>query len=134
MSGQRYQVVIVGAGLVGAAAALALGRQGMRVALIERQPPASLDEDWDTRIYAISPASQRFLERTQAWQRMDASRLQPVFRMDVKGDSSGAIRLDAYEAGVSHLATIVESGRLQHALWQALEEFGSSSCMFRVSS
>ena len=63
MSGERYQVVIVGAGLVGAAAALALGRQGLRVALIERQPPAQPDEAWDTRIYAISPASQRFLER-----------------------------------------------------------------------
>ncbi|MDP2265243.1 MAG: FAD-dependent oxidoreductase, partial [Thiobacillus sp.] len=39
MTTERYQVVIVGAGLVGAAAALALSRQGLRVALIERQPP-----------------------------------------------------------------------------------------------
>ncbi|MBS1146022.1 MAG: ubiquinone biosynthesis hydroxylase [Proteobacteria bacterium] len=125
MSSERYQVVIVGAGLVGAAAALALGRQGLRVALVERQPPQVPDEAWDTRIYAISPASQRFLERSHAWQRMDASRIQPVFRMDVMGDTSGAIRLDAYEAGVSHLATIVESGRLQHALWQALQADGN---------
>jgi len=125
MSGERYQIVIVGAGLVGAAAALALGRQGLRVALVERQPPHLPDETWDTRIYAISPASQRFLERLGAWQRMDAGRIQPVFRMDVAGDRFGAIRLDAYEAGVSHLATIVEAGRLQHALWQALQAAGN---------
>ncbi|MDO9219784.1 MAG: UbiH/UbiF family hydroxylase [Thiobacillus sp.] len=125
MSSERYQVVIVGAGLVGAAAALALGRQGLRVALIERQPPQTPDETWDTRIYAISPTSQRFLERCGAWQRLDASRIQPVFRMDVAGDTSGALRLDAYEAGVSHLASIVESGRLQHALWQALQADGN---------
>ena len=125
MSGERYQVVIVGAGLVGAAAALTLGRQGLRVALVERQLPHAIDETWDTRIYAISPASQRFLERLGAWQRMDAQRIQPVFRMDVAGDRSGAIRLDAYEAGVSHLAAIVESGRLQHALWQALQADGN---------
>ena len=125
MSGERYQVVIVGAGLVGAAAALALGRQGLRVALVERQPPNVPDETWDTRIYAISPASQRFLERIGAWQRMDADRIQPVFRMDVAGDTTGAIRLDAYEAGVSHLATILESGRLQDALWQALQADGN---------
>jgi 2-octaprenyl-6-methoxyphenol hydroxylase len=125
MSAERYQVVIVGAGLVGAAAALALGRQGLRVALIERQPPSVPDDAWDTRIYAITPANQRFLERLGAWQRMDAGRVQPVFRMDVAGDTSGAVRLDAYESGVSHLAAIVESGRLQDALWQALEADGS---------
>ena len=56
---------------------------------------------------------------------MDAGRIQPVYRMDVAGDASGAIRLDAYESGVSHLATILESGRLQHALWQAIEADGN---------
>lgn len=125
MSEARYQAVVVGAGLVGAATALALGRQGLRVALIERAPPAVPNEAWDTRIYAISPAHQRFLERLGAWQRMDAGRVQPVFRMDVAGDAGGTLRLDAYEAGVSHLAAIVESGRLQHALWRAIEDDGN---------
>jgi len=125
MSGERYQVVIVGAGLVGTAAALALGRQGVRVALVERQPSLTPTDTWDTRIYAISPAPQRFLERIGAWQRLDADRIQPVYRMDVTGDARGTIRLDAYESGVSHLATILESGRLQHALWQAIEADGN---------
>jgi 2-octaprenyl-6-methoxyphenol hydroxylase len=125
MNGERYQVVVVGAGLVGAATALALGRQGLRVALIEHQLPQIPEDAWDTRIYAISPANQRFLERLGAWQRMDSARVQPVFRMDVAGDTRGAMRLDAYEAGVSHLAAIVESGRLQHALWQAIEADGN---------
>ena len=125
MSGDRYQAVIVGAGLVGTAAALALGRQGVRVALVERQPPQVQTDIWDTRIYAISPAPQRFLERIGAWQRLDADRIQQVYRMDVTGDAHGTIRLDAYESGVSHLATILESGRLQHALWQAIEADGN---------
>jgi len=125
MSVERYHVVIVGAGLVGAAAALALGRQGLRVALVERQPPHVPAAGWDTRIYAISPASQRFLESLGAWQRMDAGRVQAVFRMDVAGDAAGALRFDAYESGVPRLATIVESGRLQHALWQALQADGN---------
>ena len=136
MTAERYQVVIVGAGLVGAAAALTLSRQGLRVALIERQPPQVPGDTWDTRIYAISPASQRFLERIGAWQRMDVGRVQPVYRMDVAGDTSGSIRLDAYESGVSHLATILESGRLQHALWQALQTDGNAAlhCPAEISS
>jgi 2-octaprenyl-6-methoxyphenol hydroxylase len=125
MSHDRYQVVVVGAGLVGVAAALALGRRGLRVALIERQPPQVPSDAWDTRIYAISPAPQRFLEGIGAWRRLDAARIQPVFRMDVAGDAGGGVRLDAYEAGVSHLATILESGRLQDALWQTLQADGS---------
>jgi len=125
MSGERYQVVIVGAGLVGTAAALALGRQGVRVALVERQPPQAPTDIWDTRIYAISPAPQRFLEHIGAWQQLDADRIQSVYRMDVTGDAHGTIRLDAYESGVSHLATILESGRLQHALWQTIEADGN---------
>ena len=125
MTVERYQVVIVGAGLVGAAAAVALGRQGLRVALVERHQPVAPTEIWDTRIYAISPASQRFLDRIGAWNRMDASRIQPVFRMDVAGDAKGAVRLDAYESGVPHLASIVENGRLQHALWQTLQADGN---------
>lgn len=127
MSSTRYQAIIVGAGLVGAAAAVALGRQGLQVALVERQPPQVPDDIWDTRVYAISPASQRFLERLGAWQLMDSGRVQPVYRMDVAGDAGGAVRLDAYASGVSHLAAIVESGRLQHALWQALQADGNVS-------
>ncbi|MHB1352067.1 MAG: UbiH/UbiF family hydroxylase [Thiobacillus sp.] len=125
MSRARYRAAVVGAGLVGAATALALARQGLRVALIEQRPPELLDDTWDARIYAVSPASQRFLERLGAWQRVDAARVQPIFRMDVAGDRHGAVRLDAYEAGVSHLAAIVESGRLQDALWRAIEADGS---------
>lgn len=125
MSVERYQVVVVGAGLVGAAAALALGRQGLRVALIERQPPVVPDASWDSRIYAISPASQRFLARIGAWDRLDRDRIQPVFRMEVAGDAQGAVRLDAYESGVPYLASIIENGRLQDALWRALESDGN---------
>ncbi len=124
---ETRQVAIIGGGLVGAAAALALQRLGLSVKLIERHPAAVPSEVWDTRIYAISPASEALLHELGAWQRLDAARLQPIERMDVAGDAGGRLRFDAYEAGVARLATILESNRLQYALWQAIAERDEST-------
>lgn len=124
MNAERYQAVVVGAGLVGAATALALSRQDLRVALVERAEPVAPTAEWDVRIYALTPANQRLLASLGAWARMDTSRVQPVYRMDVAGDGNGHVRLDAYASGTAQLAFIFESGRLQQALWDALIEGG----------
>ncbi len=116
----RYHTAVIGAGLVGSAAALALARAGLSVALVEPRETAAPDENWDIRVYAISPDSEALLDGLGAWSRLDASRVQTVYRMDVHGDASGELLLDAYAAGVPRLATILESARLQHALWQAV--------------
>lgn len=116
----RYHVAVAGAGLVGTAAALALGKAGLRVALIEPRAAAAPDDNWDARIYAINPGNADFLDTLGAWRGLDASRTQPVYRMEVAGDAGGRLRMDAYEAGVPKLATILENNRLQDALWQAV--------------
>lgn len=116
-----YDVAIVGAGLVGASLAAALGRAGLAVALIEPAPPEPPAEDWDSRIYAISPSSSGFLASLGAWDALDARRVQPVARMEIFGDEAGAaLEFSAYDAGVATLAFIIESGRLAYALWDTL--------------
>lgn len=119
---QTCQVAVIGGGLVGAAAALALLKLGLRVVLVEQHPAPTPSDNWDSRIYAISPASEDLLRELGVWQRMDATRLQAVYRMDVYGDAQAHLRFDAYESGMARLATILESSRLQHALWQAIRE------------
>ena len=118
----QVDVAIVGAGLVGASLAAALAGSGLKLALIERAAPAAPRPDWDSRVYALSPASVAFLEGIGAWRRLDAARVTPIHEMRIFGDD-GRSRLDfsAYESGVLELAATVESSRLQHALWQGLE-------------
>ncbi|GGP26199.1 UbiH/UbiF family hydroxylase [Silvimonas amylolytica] len=118
-------VLIVGGGLVGCALACALKDTPLQVTLVDSHPPAqSWDAaTWDSRIYAISPASRRFLMQIGAWQRMDASRLQSVGQMRIAGDDGRAeLAFTAVEARTDELARIVESRELQRALWQAASE------------
>ncbi|HLB16619.1 MAG TPA: UbiH/UbiF family hydroxylase [Burkholderiales bacterium] len=125
-SAARFDVAVVGAGLVGASLAAALGRAGLGVALIEPSPPAAPAEAWDSRIYAISPASSDFLASVDAWGRLDAQRVQAVSRMEIFGDEPDAtLEFSAYDAGVPTLAFIVESGRLAHALWESVARLPS---------
>ncbi|QDQ27330.1 UbiH/UbiF family hydroxylase [Chitinimonas arctica] len=115
-----FDILIVGGGLVGASVALALAK-GLRVALLERaEPPALavLPQDWDARIFAISPGSQAFLAGLGVWPSPRAGRIR---EMDVRGDAGGAIRFDALELGSEQLAATVENRLLQATLWRALQ-------------
>ncbi|MFH1604349.1 MAG: UbiH/UbiF family hydroxylase [Pseudomonadota bacterium] len=117
-----FDIVIVGAGLVGASCALAMRGSGLKLALVETQAPAATGENWDSRVYAISPGSAAFLDRLGVWKRLDSSRVARVDEMRVRGDGAKALlQFSAYEAGVAELAWTVESRRLQSVLWQALE-------------
>ena len=117
-----FDVVIVGAGLVGASFAMALRGAGLKLAVVEVQLPEAAADNWDSRVYAISPASAAFLHSLGVWKRLDSERIGAVHEMRIYGDAADAqLRFSAYEAGVAELASIVESRRLQSALWQGLE-------------
>ncbi len=121
---KKYDVVIVGGGLVGASLAASLKDSGLSVALVEAGfPPLSDDApcDWDSRIYAISPGSRSFIEKTGAWDLLDQSRIAPVEEMRVFGDADSKIEFSAYQMGVPELACILENRLLQQALWRLLE-------------
>ena len=120
MSAAEFDVIILGGGPVGLAIAAALARERYTIALVERAPlttyEASGDEDWDARVYAISPGSAELLRAIGAWQGLPSERLSPIEMMDVHGDEDGALRFSAYELGERALAWIVEHRELCSAL------------------
>lgn len=121
----QFDLIIVGGGLVGLALARGLAGTGLAVALVERETGARFPEDrWDSRVYAISPASEAFLRHLQAWpERPD--RMAAVLRMSISGDRPGShLDFDAYAERVPRLATIAESGVLVNGLRDALDRVG----------
>ncbi len=123
----KFDVVIIGGGLVGASLAAALKHSGLSLALVESQPSLIREDarasgaDWDSRIYAISPGSRSFLEQSGAWSLLDAGRIVAVEEMRVFGDTGAKLDFSAYQMGVAELACILENRALQHALWQVLQ-------------
>lgn len=118
-----FDVIVVGAGLVGASLIRALASSGLELALVDPHTPAPPSGDgWDTRIYAISPGNVRFLQECGTWRHVPAGRAQPVYEMQIFGDRAGAsMHFSAYDAGLADLACIVENRLLQHGLWQEVQ-------------
>jgi 2-polyprenylphenol 6-hydroxylase len=128
---QHYDVVVVGAGLVGMSCALALGQQGLSVGLLESKllsASATMSEDdWDSRIYAISPANASWLAAMGVWQRLqtgrDSPRVCPIAQMQIFGDAAHSnLQFDATEANVENLGFILESRHLEQASLSALAD------------
>ena len=127
----QVDIAIVGAGLVGASFAASLARSGHSLALVETAAPPERTQQWDARIYALSPGNVAFLEGLGAWGAVDRARVCAVRTMRIFGDDGRShMEFSAYEAGVNELAWIVESGELQRALWRLLERQPNLSLVY----
>jgi 2-polyprenylphenol 6-hydroxylase len=118
---QTFDVVVIGGGLVGKSAALALTQSGLRVALLAQAcAPLPADAVFDARIYAFSRSSHALFERLRVWQAIDPARLTPVYDMRVFGDAAAELHFSAWQASVAQLAWIAESSVVERALDAAL--------------
>jgi len=131
---QAFDIVVVGAGMVGAALATGLGQNGFRVALVDRAPPSAFDPENapDIRVSALSAGSERYLQSLGAWDHILRMRATPYKRLAVWDETRyplqnlvprklAEVQFDATELGAQHLGHIVENSVTQQALWQTAE-------------
>ena len=116
----KFDLIIVGGGLAGAALAVALRRSALRIAVVEHAAPRR-PTGWDARIYAYSPASARFLDELGVWTHLDHERLGPVAEMCIRGDAGGELVFSAYHSGLEELAWIGESSLVHVEIWESLK-------------
>ena len=119
-----HDVVIVGAGMVGAALALKLARAGFDVAVVESRAPAPwrAGDEVDLRVVALAPSAVRLLEDVGVWGEIAAARVGPYRRMRVwDALAPGELNFDAADDGAGALGYIVENRLIQSTLWRALQ-------------
>ena len=131
---KQYDIIIVGAGLVGASAAVALTKQGFKLALVDRKMSVfsseanqanKNNENWDSRIYAISPGNADWLKSLGVWQRMDAARVMDICGMKIWADAiTEALNFDADDVHAENLGYILENTNLHQSLWATLQDLG----------
>lgn len=126
MSSDNFDVIVAGAGLVGACTALALARTGFRVAMVEATAPRessnSSTGDYDLRVSAISPRSRSILQQLGVWQQLADERVCYYEQMHIwHQHGQASVAFDAVDLARDNLGAIVENRLLQQTLHQACE-------------
>src|SRR6218665_2575336 len=117
---QTYDVLVRGSGCVGRSLALALGAQGLRVALLGTAEASAAQRE-DVRTYALNAASVGLLRELKVWDSLPPDSATPVYDMKVCGDRAGSmLEFSAWQQGVAELAFIVDAGALEQQLAAAL--------------
>ena len=128
-----FDIVIVGGGLAGGLAAVALARAGFHCAVVDAADPATMREaGFDGRTSAISYASARVFRRLGLWDDI-AGEAEPIRdilvtdgraqnRFDPGSVSSFALHFDSRELeDETTLGWIVENRTLRNAIYNAIE-------------
>ncbi|WP_460126870.1 2-octaprenyl-3-methyl-6-methoxy-1,4-benzoquinol hydroxylase [Pseudomonas sp. S2_C03] len=123
----RADLLIVGAGMVGSALALALRDSGLNILLLDGSPmtvkPFDAQAPFEPRVSALSAASQRILERLGAWEGIAKRRSSPYSDMHVwDGSGTGQIHFSAASVHAEGLGHIVENRVVQDALLDCLHD------------
>lgn len=115
----QYDVVIIGAGVVGLSAGLVCAQKGLNVAIVEAHAPMPWQQDKpDLRVYALALDNQNLLEQLGVWQDIKAKHANPYKTMTVFDEVSGKpLQFKAAELGRNTLGYIVEHNLLVDALW-----------------
>ncbi|WP_448547712.1 UbiH/UbiF/VisC/COQ6 family ubiquinone biosynthesis hydroxylase [Thalassotalea fusca] len=121
---QKFDVLIVGGGMVGLSLALAIRKQTtLSVAVVDKSEPSPLANEPELRVSAINAVSQQLFSALDVWPLIQAQRSQPYTAMHVwDKDGIGQIGFSTSDIPsslhASALGSIIENSVIRTALWQ----------------
>ncbi|MDV6252617.1 2-octaprenyl-3-methyl-6-methoxy-1,4-benzoquinol hydroxylase [Vibrio sp. EA2] len=119
----RYDIAVIGGGMVGAAIAIGFAQQGRSVVVVEGTQPKAFEpsQEMDIRVSAISHQSVKLLESLGAWASTQSMRVCPYRRLETWEHPECRTRFHSDELSLQQLGYIVENRLIQLGLWQAFD-------------
>jgi len=134
---REYDVIVVGAGMVGAAFACLLGRSNssLSIALLEARATAAFDsEHFDPRVAALTEKSRSLLDCCGAWNSIAAQRVSAYGAMQVwDAEGTGEIHFDCQDVQQPNLGHIVENSLVVESLLAEVDKLDNIDFLCPVS-
>jgi 2-polyprenylphenol 6-hydroxylase len=123
---RSFDVLVVGGGVVGLAAAAGMAARGFKTAVMDAGPLKITPDTKNTRVYAINGASQALLARLGVWGLLAPEIISPYRGMHVWDASNHAeMTFDARDAVKAQLGVILEEAPLRAALLKRVKTLGA---------
>ncbi|MGI3075897.1 2-octaprenyl-3-methyl-6-methoxy-1,4-benzoquinol hydroxylase [Vibrio alginolyticus] len=120
----KYDIAVIGGGMVGAAVAVGFAKQGRSVVLVEGTKPKVFDaaQAMDIRVSAISHQSVELLDSLGAWSEIKSMRVCPYRRLETWENPECRTRFHSDELSLDQLGYIVENRLIQLGLWRVFSQ------------
>jgi len=127
----KYDIAVIGGGMVGAAVAVGFAKQGRSVVLVEGTKPKAFDaaQAMDIRVSAISHQSVALLDLLGAWSEIKSMRVCPYRRLETWEHPECRTRFHSDELSLDQLGYIVENRLIQLGLWQVFSQYENLTVM-----
>ena len=134
---REYDVIVVGAGMVGAAFACLLARSNasLAIALLEARATAAFNpEQFDPRVAALTEKSRSLLDCCGAWDSIAAQRVSAYGAMQVwDAEGTGEIHFDCQDVQQLNLGHIVENSLVVESLLAEVSKLANIDFLCPVS-
>lgn len=124
MKSKDYDLIIMGAGMVGLSLAAAMSKiTDLRIALLDAGSTIPPFRGYiNQRFSAINPASEQFLKDLGAWEQILEYGASPYRRMVVwDATGQGELEFNSQDMGCSHLGYIISNQAIQAALYEQIQ-------------